>query len=134
MTVDLRDDAQALAAYRKHHRAVWPEVLRSLSRVGVLGMDIYALGRRLVMIMDAKDGFDLRRSFAAHAASDPRSAEWQELMKTFQRAPPGAPPGRLWTAMDRVFSLRSQLRATGATRKAATAPSVRSRLSGRRLR
>ena len=105
MAVDLKDDPPGIAEYRRHHRRIWPEVRDSLRRVGVRRMDIYQIERRLVMVMDTRDGFDLRRSFAAHAASHPRCAEWEELMKTFQQAPPGAAPGRLWTAMEPIFHL-----------------------------
>jgi len=105
MTLDLKDDPQGIAAYRGHHRRIWPEVRDSLLRVGVLRMDIYQLERRLVMVMDTKEGFDLKRSFTAHVASHPRCAEWEELMKAFQQAPPGARPGQLWTPMESIFHL-----------------------------
>jgi len=111
LTLDLKDDAAAIAAYRRHHAAVWPEVLESLRKVGVRQMEIYALGRRLVMLMQTRPGFDAERDFARHNASHPRCAEWEALMKTFQQPPPGAPRGRLWTEMEPVFSLRGQLRA-----------------------
>ena len=110
LTLDLKDDPRAIAEYKAHHRAVWPEVQRSLRRVGVRAMDIYALGRRLTMVMDTRDDFDPRRSFAAHVVSDPRCAEWEELMKTYQEPPPGARPGQLWTRMQRVFHLRPAAR------------------------
>lgn len=105
LTLDLKDDPRAIEEYRAHHRAVWPEVQRSLRGVGVRAMDIYALGRRLTMVMDTRDDFDLGSSFAAHVASDPRCAEWEALMKTYQEPPPGARPGELWTRMERVFQL-----------------------------
>ena len=110
LTLDLKDDAAAIAAYRKHHAAVWPEVSKSLRQVGVRKMDIYALGRRLVMLMETRPGFRAERDFARHRKSDPRCAEWEDLMKTFQQPPPGAPPGRLWTMMERIFSLGEQAR------------------------
>ena len=111
LTLDLKD-ARAVRAYRKHHAAVWPEVLRSLRRVGVKDMEIFALGRRLVMVLETKPGFDAARDFARHRASDPRCAEWEDLMKAYQQPPPGAPPRTVWAPMDRIFSLRDQLRAT----------------------
>jgi L-rhamnose mutarotase len=111
LTLDLKDDPAMVEAYRKHHAAVWPEVLKSLRRVGVREMEIFALGRRLVMLMETEPGFDAERDFARHNASHPRCAEWEGLMKTFQEPPPGAPPGRLWTAMEPVFSLRRQIAA-----------------------
>jgi L-rhamnose mutarotase len=107
LTLDLVADPGVIEAYRTHHRAVWPEVLQSLRRVGVEEMDIYLLGRRLVMVMDVVEGFDRARDFAKHVASDPRCAEWEKLMKTFQEPPPGAQPGEVWALMERVFSLGS---------------------------
>jgi L-rhamnose mutarotase len=110
LTLDLKDDPAAIRAYRKHHAAVWPEVLKSLRKVGVRQMAIYALGRRLVMLMETRPGFEARRDFARHTASHPRCAEWEALMKTFQEPPPGAPRGRLWTPMAEIFNLQRQLR------------------------
>ncbi len=110
LTLDLKDDPAAIRAYRKHHAAAWPEVLKSLRKVGVRRMNIYALGRRLVMLMETRPGFDAKRDFARHAASHPRCAEWEALMKTFQAPPPGAPRGKLWTEMEEIFSLNRQLR------------------------
>jgi L-rhamnose mutarotase len=122
LTLDLKDDPAMVEAYRKHHAAVWPEVLKSLRRVGVREMEIFALGRRLVMLMETEPGFDAERDFARHNSSHPRCGEWEALMKTFQEpspgAPPGAPPGRLWTAMEPVFSLRRQLGALERRRPA----------------
>jgi L-rhamnose mutarotase len=125
LTLDLKDDPALIALYRKHHAAVWPEVLLSLRRIGVRNMDIYALGRRLVMVLETAPGFDLTTDFALHRASDPRCEEWEELMKTLQQPPPGAPPGLMWTPMECVFSLSEQLsperrrpRWTGALRVA----------------
>jgi L-rhamnose mutarotase len=105
LTLDLKDDPRAVRAYRRHHRAVWPEVVRSLRRIGVRAMDIYLLGRRLVMVMEVRPGFDRRRDFARHVAAHPRCAEWEALMKTFQQPPPGAGRGELWAAMEPVFTL-----------------------------
>ena len=105
MTLDLKDDRPGIEAYRRHHREIWPEVRDSLLRVGVRRLDIYQLDRRLVMVMETKEGFDLERGFAAHAASDPRCAEWEDLMKTFQQAPPGAKAGELWAVMEPIFHL-----------------------------
>jgi L-rhamnose mutarotase len=105
LTLDLRDGPGVVEAYRAHHDAIWPEVARSLRAIGIHTLEIYVLGRRLVMLLETEDAFDRDGRFAAHVASDPRCAEWEALMKTFQQAPPGAPPGSLWTEMERVFRL-----------------------------
>ena len=104
LTVDLKDDPATIDAYREHHRRVWPEVVRSLKRAGIQTMEIYILGRRLVMIVET-DGRDVRRCFAAHRSSDARVAEWEALMKSMQQPPPGSPAGEWWTTMEPLFQL-----------------------------
>jgi L-rhamnose mutarotase len=105
LMVDLRDDPHAIATYRVYHQRVWPEVIDSLRRVGVEQLDIYILGRRLVMIVEVRGGSDFRSAFEAHAASSPRVAEWERLMKALQEPAPGAPDGKWWAAMEPVFKL-----------------------------
>ena len=105
LTVDLVDDPAAVASYREHHRHVWPEVVESLRRAGVERLEIHLLGRRLVMIVELRDGLDLAQTFAAHVASSPRVAEWERLMKSLQEPAPGAAPGAWWTAMESLFTL-----------------------------
>jgi L-rhamnose mutarotase len=108
LTVNLKDDPAAIAAYREHHRRVWPEVVESLRRVGVQRMEIHLLGRRLVMIVELRDGLDFRRLFAAHVASSARVAEWEQLMKSLQEPSPDAAPGEWWAMMEPVFRLEEQ--------------------------
>ena len=105
LAIDLKDDS-VVATYREHHRRVWPEVLESLRTSGVIDMQIYLLGRRLVMIADLEDGSDLKRAFATRIASHPRVAEWERLMMSLQQPAPGAADGDWWTAMEPVFEYR----------------------------
>ena len=108
LTVNLKDDPAAIAAYRRQHRDVWPEVVQSLRQAGVEHMDIHLLGRQLVMIVELSDGLDFRRTLAAHVASSPRVAEWERLMKSLQEPAPDAAPGEWWAMMEPVFSLEHQ--------------------------
>ena len=107
LAVDLKDDPAVVEAYTAHHRRVWPEVLHSLRRVGIADMQIYLLGRRLVMVVDMTDGLDFAGAFAQHVASDPRVAEWEGLMKSMQQPVPGTPSGEWWALMQPVFDLHS---------------------------
>jgi len=118
LMTDLVDDPAAVASYRQHHRDVWPEVVDSLRRAGVERLDIHVLGRRLVMIVELRDGLDLTRAFAAHVASSPRVAEWERLMKALQQPVPGAPPGEWWTAMEPLFTLNGDESPIGVARAA----------------
>jgi L-rhamnose mutarotase len=101
--VDLKSDPQVVEAYVEHHRRVWPEVRRSLQAAGVRDMEIFLLGRRVVMIVET-DG-DYRAQFRAHAASHPRVAEWETLMQSMQEPCPGAAQGDWWAEMRPVFRL-----------------------------
>ncbi len=106
--VHLRDDPAAIASYREHHQRVWPEVIESLRRAGIQGMDIQLLGRTAVMIVEVANGADVRRVFAAHQASSPRVAEWEALMKSLQERPPDAAAGEWWALMEPVFRLTTK--------------------------
>jgi len=107
LTVDLRDDPKAIETYIAEHRRVWPDVISSLRRAGIREMEIFILGRRLVMVVEI-DGTDVRRAFAEHAVSSPRVAEWETMMKALQEPPPGGRPGEWWTALEPVFHLEPQ--------------------------
>jgi L-rhamnose mutarotase len=102
--VDLKDDPAVVEAYKAHHRRVWPDVLRSLKDAGIAEMEIYLLGRRLVMIVDT-NGRDVHSCFAAHVASHPRIVEWEALMKSMQEPAPDSEPGEWWAMMQPVFRL-----------------------------
>jgi L-rhamnose mutarotase len=106
-TVNLKDEPGIRETYARHHRDVWPEVQDSLKRVGVEQMDIYLLGRRLVMIVEMRDGLDYRVAFKSHASSSQRVIEWERLMKSLQEAPAEAREGEWWAAMEPVFHLGS---------------------------
>ena len=107
LTIDLRDDPEAIAAYREHHARVWPEVVRSLTDAGVEQMDIYLLERRLVMVLELKDGLDVAALYARHGSSGARVAEWERLMSSLQQPAPGARAGEGWARMEPVFHLSS---------------------------
>lgn len=105
LTLNLKDDPAIVDAYTRHHRDVWPEVQASLRRVGVEQMDIYLLGRRLVMVVEMRDGLDYRDAFRTHAASSQRVAEWERLMKSLQEPAAEAGAGEWWAVMEPVFHL-----------------------------
>ena len=58
MALDLRDDPQLIARYKKEHAEVWPEVVARLHEIGVTEMKIFLLGRRMFMYCETRDGFD----------------------------------------------------------------------------
>jgi L-rhamnose mutarotase len=104
LTLDLKDDPQLIAEYKQHHERVWPEILESIKSSGIEDMEIYLLGTRMFMIMDANDRFSFEAKGAADR-SNPKVAEWERLMWKFQQPLPQAKPGEKWLLMERVFKL-----------------------------
>jgi L-rhamnose mutarotase len=104
LALDLKDDPELIAAYEAYHRAVWPEILQSITDSGILHMEIYRTGNRLFMIMETADNF----SFDKKTRSDeenPKVQEWEKLMWNYQQALPHAKHGEKWMLMDKIFSL-----------------------------
>ena len=53
-TMDLKDNPELIKEYRKRHSEenAWKEILNGIREVGILEMEIYILGTRLVMIVE----------------------------------------------------------------------------------
>jgi L-rhamnose mutarotase len=106
LTLDLKDDPELIAEYKKHHETIWPEITASIKQAGVMDMEIYLLGTRMFMIMEVNDKF----SFEAKQKMDsenPKVREWEALMWKFQQSLPQAKPGEKWLFMERIFKLAS---------------------------
>jgi L-rhamnose mutarotase len=104
LTLDLQDDLQLIADYKRYHEKIWPEITRSIKDSGIEDLEIYQLGTRLFMVMEVGEQF----SFEAKTKSDrenPKVQEWEELMWKFQKPLPSAKPGEKWLLMDRIFKL-----------------------------
>jgi L-rhamnose mutarotase len=104
LTLDLKDDPDLIAEYKRYHQKIWPEITVSIKDAGILDMEIYLLDARMFMVMEVNEQF----SFAAKAKADrdnPKVREWEELMWKFQKALPGAKAGEKWLLMERIFKL-----------------------------
>jgi L-rhamnose mutarotase len=106
--LDLNDDPQLIADYEAWHRAgkIWPAIVESLRASGLLELEIYRTGTRLVLIIEAPDEFSPAEKARADAAN-PQVQAWEKLMDTFQRRLPWAAPGQKWVPMQRIFQLTS---------------------------
>jgi L-rhamnose mutarotase len=104
LTLDLKDDPDLIAEYKRYHEKIWPEITRSIKDSGIEDMEIYLLGTRMFMIIEVNESF----SFEAKAKADQlnlKVQEWERLMGTFQKSLPQAKPGEKWRLMERVFKL-----------------------------
>jgi L-rhamnose mutarotase len=104
MTLDLKDDPQLIAEYKRYHERIWPEISQSLRDSGIENAEIYLLGTRMFMILEVNDQFSFEAKGRMDAAN-PRVREWEQLMWKFQQALPQAKPGEKWLLMERIFKL-----------------------------
>jgi len=105
--LDLKNDATAIAEYKRYHVKIWPEVKQSLLDAGVLEMEIYLMGTRMFMILNVNDTFSLSAKTAMDLANA-KVQEWETIMHGFQQQLPGARADQYWMVMERVFSLAEQ--------------------------
>ena len=107
LTLDLQNDPEKIAEYKRHHEKIWPEIRDSLFDAGVKDMEIYLAGTRMFMIMDVAESFSFENK-AAMDRSNSKVMEWEELMANFQAVPEGADAVKRWAVMEKVFDLKKQ--------------------------
>ena len=104
LTLNLKDDDDLIAEYEEHHKAIWPEIVDSITGSGITNMEIYRQGTRLVMFIEANPDFTFSKK-AAMDADNPKVQEWEDLMWTYQQPIKGALAGEKWVLMDKIFQL-----------------------------
>ena len=109
LLLDLVDDADAIARYEHWHAAgaVPPAVTASIREAGIVAMEIYRSGNRLVMVMETDERFDPTRKAQADAAN-PAVVAWETQMNSVQRPVPWARTDAKWTRAECIYSLADQ--------------------------
>lgn len=105
-TMDLKDNPELIAEYRKRHSEefAWKEIREGIRQVGILEMEIYILGNRLFMIVETPIDFDWDCAMTK-LATLPRQEEWERYMAIFQDCSPDASATEKWQMMERMFYL-----------------------------
>ena len=105
-TLELRDDPALIQEYRKWHSKEhhWKEIRDGIREVGILEMELYILGTRLVMIVDAPEDFCWDEAMQ-RLATLPRQAEWEAFVARFQGCSTEARSDEKWQMMERMFYL-----------------------------
>lgn len=102
LTLDLKNDPELIKSYEAHHKAIWPEIEKSIKDSGITDMQIYRFETRLFMIMETADSFSFEHK-AGMDATNPKVQEWEELMLTYQQ--PFENSTQKWVLMDKIFQL-----------------------------
>ncbi|WP_114749991.1 L-rhamnose mutarotase [Pleomorphovibrio marinus] len=104
LALDLKDDPQSIDRYIKYHQKVPEPILKSIKEAGILKMEIFLTGNRLMMLMEVSDDFDFEKK-ARMDAENQSVQEWESVMSTLQQALPWAKEGQKWVPMQKIFSL-----------------------------
>jgi L-rhamnose mutarotase len=104
LTLDLKNDPELIREYEEHHRKIWPEIVDSIKGSGIIGMEIYRLGTRLLMVMEVNDDFSFEKKAKADSINE-KVQEWEQLMWDYQQPLPGAAKGEKWILMNKIFDL-----------------------------
>jgi L-rhamnose mutarotase len=104
--LEISDDPELVAQYRKWHSEEynWKEVRDGIRAVGILEMEIYILGSKLVMVVDAPADFEGDEAMI-RLATLPRQAEWEAFVSKFQGCSAEARSDEKWRPMERMFRL-----------------------------
>ena len=105
LALDLVDNTDLIAEYKDYHKNIWPDITKSIKDSGIEVLDIYCVGNRLFMIIEASEGFSFDEK-SKNDANNPKVQEWEELMWKFQKALPWAKPGEKWMLMEKIFELK----------------------------
>ena len=105
-TLTLSSNEEARREYIKWHSPEysWKEIRDGIKAVGILEMEIYILGTRLVMIVDAPEDFDWKTAMDK-LATLPRQAEWEAFVAKLQGCRADARSDEKWQMMERMFYL-----------------------------
>jgi L-rhamnose mutarotase len=97
LALDLVDNPEMIKEYEHHHApgSAWPEVTQHDIDAGIHNIEMF-------MILETNDDFTFEQK-AAFDATNPKIAEWEQLMWQYQQPLPWAKPGEKWVLMDRIF-------------------------------
>ncbi|MGZ3754990.1 MAG: L-rhamnose mutarotase [Mucilaginibacter sp.] len=106
LALDLVDDDALITEYEDYHKTenARPAITKSIRDAGITDLEIYRVGNRLFMIIEATDDFDFATK-GEMDAGNPAVQEWETLMWKFQKPLPWAKPGEKWMLMDKIYQL-----------------------------
>jgi L-rhamnose mutarotase len=87
--------------YLKHHRAVWPGVLRTIAECNIRNYSIFEHGELLFAYFEYH-GIDFAADMAKMAACPETQRWWAVMFPMLERLPPEI-PGQRWTDLPEIF-------------------------------
>ncbi len=106
--VNIIHDSLKLKEYLDYHKQVWPQVEAGFKKAGYKKIVLYRYDYLLVMKITVPVGADLDEMGKLAEASDPRCAEWNKLMNTYQQGVQGTLPGQTWVEATAFYQFGQQ--------------------------
>lgn len=106
--LDLKEDIALIQAYEDYHKAVWPEITKSILDADIHSLEIYRFDNRLCMIMETGPDFSFEKKMQLDA-SNPKVQAWEILMWQFQKALPNSHAGEKWVRMQKIYDLNESV-------------------------
>lgn len=105
-TMDLENNPELIKLYRKAHSKehFWKEIGEGIKSVGILEMELYIIGSRVVMIVDAPMDFDWDAAMK-RLSTLPRQQEWEDHVAEYQKCAKGETSNEKWKMMERMFHI-----------------------------
>jgi|TARA_Y100001949_G_scaffold168209_1_gene166693 L-rhamnose mutarotase len=101
--IDLVNDPKIIKKYDDYHQNVWPEDLEAMKTHGISRMKIWRVSNRLFMLMETSDDYD-PSTYSEYTDNDPKSKEWDDIMRKMQQKIPGTENSAdWWASMNLVF-------------------------------
>jgi L-rhamnose mutarotase len=104
LALDLKKSPKLIAEYERYHEKIPEAIDKSIRKAGVTNLEIYRLGTRLFMILEATDDFTFEKK-AILDAENPAVQAWEKLMWRFQKPLKEAQKGEKWLIMQQIFKL-----------------------------
>jgi L-rhamnose mutarotase len=99
----LRLKVEAIAEYKRLHRAVWPEVLARIEACNIRNYSIFLREPENILFAYWEyHGTDFAADMQAMAA-DPATRRWWTLTDPCQEPMASAPAGEWWSTLEEVF-------------------------------
>lgn len=103
-TLELADNKELIEKYCDAHANIWKEIPEGIRAVGILEMNLYLVGTRVVMFVVTPLDFDWDKQMQV-LANLPRQQEWEDYVALIQQCKVGATSDEKWQMMRQIFSL-----------------------------
>jgi len=94
---------EALEEYKRHHAAVWPEILDAIRRAGIRNYSIFHFRGQLFAYFEYLGPEEEFGARMRELARSPRMREWWDVMEPMQVPVDGRRPDEWWADMEEVF-------------------------------